>query len=358
MKVEFLIVGQGIAGSVISRCLEQENRSFVVLDHQESFSSSHAAAGIMNPITGKRMVKTWLADQIFPLAFSFYSEWGKSLGGNFVHQKEIFRIFQTLADQNDLLAKVGDESMQGYLTLAESGSQKIQGEIKAPYGGFEIQQGGYLQVRELLTAYADYLISLQKLRIEDFQPEVLSKQEKGTWKYKDIEADYVILAQGHQATENKLFNWLPFYVTKGELLKVKVDHLKSDYILSKGCFLLPDGENEFWLGASYEKLINKEFTEKAELQLRDKIEKMVDSGYTILDRRVGIRPTTRDRRPFLGVHPEKENLYIFNGLGTKGVTLAPYFAKELLNFILNKGGLTREASIERSYKYYSKELGI
>ncbi len=357
MKVEFLIVGQGIAGSVFSRCLEQEKRSFVVLDHQESFSSSHAAAGIMNPITGKRMVKTWLADQIFPLAFDFYAEWGKALGETFVHSKEIFRIFQTLADQNDLLAKVGDESMQGYLTLAEPGSKKIQGEIKAPHGGFEIQQGGYLQVKELLLAHAEYLKKTKNLRIEDFQPEILEKQN-GKWMYKDIEADHVILAQGHQATENNLFNWLPFYVTKGELLKVKVENLKSDYILSKGCFLLPDGENEFWLGASYEKLINKEFTEKAELQLKDKIEKMVDAKFSVLDKRVGIRPTTRDRRPFLGVHPEKENLYIFNGLGTKGVTLAPYFAKELLNFISNKGSLTREASIERSYKYYSRELGI
>ena len=60
-----------------------------------------------------------------------------------------------------------------------------------------------------------------------------------------------------------------------------------------------------------------------------------------------MRPTVIDRRPLIGEHAEHKNLYVLNGLGTRGVMIAPYVADQLFNYIENKQELAKEISIER-----------
>nr|MBX2815191.1 FAD-dependent oxidoreductase [Saprospiraceae bacterium] len=47
----------------------------------------------------------------------------------------------------------------------------------------------------------------------------------------------------------------------------------------------------------------------------------------------GVRPTTPDRRPFLGQSSDQPGLFILNGLGTKGLSLAPYLSKVLIQWM-------------------------
>ena len=64
----------------------------------------------------------------------------------------------------------------------------------------------------------------------------------------------------------------------------------------------------------------------------------------------GVRPSSNDRRPILGAHPQQKNIYIFNGLGAKGVMLAPYFAQQLGANITAGKAIDKEASVERYYR--------
>ncbi len=87
----------------------------------------------------------------------------------------------------------------------------------------------------------------------------------------------------------------------------------------------------------------------------EKLAQLINCNYTILDQQAGVRPSSSDRRPIIGLHPEYNNLFIFNGLGTKGVMLAPYFAKKFVNFYLQKETLPPEVNVGRFYSLYAGE---
>ena len=66
-----------------------------------------------------------------------------------------------------------------------------------------------------------------------------------------------------------------------------------------------------------------------------------------MDHEAGVRPTTGDRRPLLGVHKDNHRLAFFNGLGTRGVMIAPLMAKKLYQFLENDQALDKEIDISR-----------
>ena len=68
-----LIVGQGIAGTVLSYKLSQRNISHKVLDNNHQSAATHAAAGLINPITGRNYVKSWMIDDLLPEACLLYT---------------------------------------------------------------------------------------------------------------------------------------------------------------------------------------------------------------------------------------------------------------------------------------------
>ena len=80
MFAEFLIIGQGLSGTWLSYYLQKEKRSFLVIDNNKSVTASRVAAGIINPVTGRRIVKTWMIDELIPFVRNAYSELGKDLG--------------------------------------------------------------------------------------------------------------------------------------------------------------------------------------------------------------------------------------------------------------------------------------
>ena len=77
MQIDYLIIGQGISGTWLSYYLQKEQKSFIIIDNNFSNSPSRIAAGIINPVTGRRHVEVWLADEIITFANSAYTALGK-----------------------------------------------------------------------------------------------------------------------------------------------------------------------------------------------------------------------------------------------------------------------------------------
>jgi glycine/D-amino acid oxidase-like deaminating enzyme len=146
---------------------------------------------------------------------------------------------------------------------------------------------------------------------------------------------------------------LPLQQTKGEVLTVASDDLKRDEILNRKCFILPIENGDFKLGAtfSWDKTDTKP-TDEAREELLGQYKQLSTARLTILEQEGGIRPTVVDRRPLIGEHPEYEGLFIFNGMGTKGYMLAPYFSEHLLLHALYSEKLDDEVNIQRFYKKY------
>ena len=114
------------------------------------------------------------------------------------------------------------------------------------------------------------------------------------------------------------------------------------------------GNKRYKVGATYAwDDLSEEPTEAGASELHNKLKQLISCDYNLIKHEAGIRPSSIDRRPIIGAHPQHKNLFIFNGLGTKGVMLAPYFAKNFVNFYLEKESIHEEVNVKRFYKDYA-----
>ena len=173
------------------------------------------------------------------------------------------------------------------------------------------------------------------------------------------EAKAVIYCQGWRGVQNPQFDWLPLIPNKGELLLIECKELKEEAILQKGIFVQPLGSNLYKVGATYGR---NEYDENASNAGKEwiiqRLDKIIKKPYQIVDQIAGVRPTVLDRRPLIGQHPEFQNQYIFNGFGSKGLSLIPWCAQHFTSFLLDSvSSLNAELDISRFYSRYDQNLG-
>lgn len=332
MEVDFLLIGQGLAGTALSYRLMEAGKTFMVIDTPSVNLSSRIAAGLYNPITGKKMVKTWNADQLFPEIEPFYRNLEVLLGAKFLYPKKIYRPFLSIEEQNEWMGYSGDPIFEDYFEEIHTKSQFE--EVNDPFGGIMLKSSGYLDIPVLLDAYTAYLKEKGSYRDEFFDEEELQFLEGGIL-YKGIKAKGIVYCNGLGAMKSRFFSWLPFAPVKGEILDLD-QGFPSDAIINRGVFriTLPSGFHRVGSTYSWHDL-DLGPTEGGKKEILEKLHKLILlPEVEILRHRYGIRPATKDRRPILGKHPTQECVYIFNGFGAKGVSLVPYFSKEMLEMLI------------------------
>jgi glycine/D-amino acid oxidase-like deaminating enzyme len=348
MRYDYLIVGQGLAGSALAIQLLKRRRKFLLIDQPSENTSSVVAAGLYNPITGRNWVKTWMADKIFPYMQSYYREVEEMTHLKFLLDKTIYRPFSTLDEQNDWFGRSEDQIYSDFIhgVSAIPLDDKV---INNPIGGLEIKQGGNLliprylhAVRQLLKengCYKEEHFDFNEVKVDD------DKCVSGGHNFGRI-----IFCQGPQSADSELWKFLPFNLVKGEILTVNVK-MKLSKIYNKSSFILPIDDSTVRIGSTYDRSrLDNIPTEKAKMQLVGKMEGFFKPAFEVTDQKAGVRPATIDRKPFLGMHPNDKKLIIFNGLGAKGVTLGPFFANHLLNHLENDTNLLKEVEINRIIK--------
>ena len=104
-EIDYLIVGAGLAGSVLAHQLMLSGKKIAVLNDSQLASSSKVAGGLYNPITGKKFQKSWHAEQLFPYMEEFYRQIEQLIGSTFLHQLPIVVPINAVEDQNFLYGK-------------------------------------------------------------------------------------------------------------------------------------------------------------------------------------------------------------------------------------------------------------
>jgi glycine/D-amino acid oxidase-like deaminating enzyme len=344
-RVDYLIIGQGLAGTCLAICLLRAGKRILLVDEYKLNSSSKVAAGFLHPITGRRIVKTWMADQLFPFAVNYYRNIEAESGKIFFHPMKSLEMVTQTKQLNDWNERSADPNLKLYIQ-EESGSEvaiQLQHHLKR----YLVSGGGWLDIAGLL----DHFMTVWK------QNEVLKKlpseisdpsDYRSLTNSLDIEADRIIYCEGHSAAKNPLWSWLPFDPAKGELLTVEIPGLEEKHIIVNGIFIIPLGKSRFRVGSTYSwHSIDDIPTEKARLQLTEKLENTIRLPFSLVDQKAGIRPAVKGRRPLIGQHPEHKKCWIFNGLGSKGGTLAPWFAQHLSEHFLQGKDLLPEVDIAR-----------
>jgi len=348
-KVDYIIVGQGIAGTLIAWFLAQANKTFIILDDDHQRSSTKIAAGIINPITGRRFVKSWKIEELLPFAKQTYKAIEQATQLALFKEYEIVRFFQTNAEGNNWLGKTTYEGYEAYLST-KALTQDLTPYIKDT-GGYGIVNGAQVAVGTLIRFYQKYYTEKDQLRKENFEYKQLEIGQ-GQVNYKDIQAQKVIFCEGYSASHNPWMQQLPFESAKGEAFIVRIPNFKTAYIIKKTQFLVPLEEDIFWFGSNYEwDDLTDEPTEIGKAYLLERIEEILKVPYEVLEHVAAVRPVLKDRRPVMGLHPQHPEIGIFNGLGTKGTSIAPYWAAKYVQFLDGNGDIEAEVDFKRFFTH-------
>ncbi|RMF22060.1 MAG: FAD-binding oxidoreductase, partial [Bacteroidetes bacterium] len=317
MSVDFLIVGQGLAGSLLAWNLEKAGATVCLLDEGSPRAASRVAAGIVNPLTGRRLAKSWRIDELLPFAKTTYDELADLLRAPLFHSMPIVRAAATPKEANDWMGRAADPAYATYLK-APSQANRWEPVLRPAPLYVEIRGGGRVEMGRLVESLRDHW-QKEKCWMQGRMDFGKLHLEGGGIRYEELRAGAVVFCEGAVGRANPHFSWLPFAGVKGEVLLVRMAGFPESAIVKQGLFIVPLGGGVFWVGAGYEhQFEDAEPTAAERRRLEEQLRQIVKLPFEVVSHRAAVRPTTRDRRPFLGRHPVHPELVIFNGLGTKG----------------------------------------
>ena len=350
-SVDFIIVGQGIAGSVLSLKLIENGYSVKVIDDPSLSSSSKVAVGVWNPIVFKSLTKSWMIDELLPEMLKFFKRAEILFKKDLITERHIVKLFSE-QQEVDLWKQKAKGELKEYLDSNIYRESEYNG-VKIPLLGYsKVLRAGNLDLKLFLDEVRKFLEEKNALLQEKFNHTELKISE--TISYKDLTAKNIIFAEGYLIRNNPLFSYVPLKPSKGEVLTIRTEHLDTGIdVITKNAFLLQVKKDTYRLGATYNwEDLTEDKTEKALSELGAKMKKFSDADYSVLKHDVGVRPSVIDRRPVLGNHPSHKNVYVFNGLGTKCVMLAPYFAQKLIDSVKTGEMLPSEVNVSRFNHFF------
>lgn len=345
MQVDYLIIGQGISGSVLAYELLKAGKRVLVIDNHLPHESSRIAAGLFSPVTGRKMVKTWMFDEIFPEAFHYYPKLEKELNIKFFHPAPLHHVLSSVKEINDLSQHFAQRE---YASLADFDHLETIGQLlHNPLGTLQLKHSGWCEVNILLEAIRSLLSERKCLLTEEADVTAISRSPKG-WHYNHITCDAIIFCEGHRVRQNPFFTFLDMRAVKGEIITLHAPELKLTHIIKQQHWIIPVGNDTYKVGATFDfNRVNNQPTSEGKKQLTDVFEKFFNVPYTVMNHEAAIRPAMHDRRPVIGEHPTQKGLYLFNGMGAKGVSLVPYWSKRFLTHLFTGELIPKEVSVNR-----------
>lgn len=388
MQTSVLIVGQGLCGTWLSFWLQQLGIDCVVIDEARPNTSTRVASGVINPVTGRRMTRTWMADEVIPFAAQAYEELGRKISAKYevrstrenqgqgrgeeeclntndvlttnhqpstiqlIQRCDIIDFFNSPDRRKDFEEKAKQYAAE-YLQWPED-EAAMQQHFRYELGYGIIAPAYQVDLQTMLDGWRQYLLQHQQLLAQRFDASQLQLLPDGV-QYQDIRADKIVFADGIAAHAAGFFQLLPFALNKGEALILQIDGLPNNHIYKKGNSLTPWRGGYFWAGSTYNNhYTNDQPSEAFRQQMEAWLQSVLKHPFTVLDHVAAIRPATVERRPFAGWHPQHPQVGILNGTGTKGVTLAPYFAQQLAANIAQQTPLLPAVDVARFARVLSR----
>lgn len=351
MHFDCIIVGQGISGTWLSYFFRKAGLQVLVIDDAQKNAASRMAAGIINPVTGRRIVKTWMIDELLPLVWESYHTLGEELDIVAIEQKNIIDFFPT--PQMKLAFAERFENDKTYLAMPAD-ENKFLPQFRYDFGYGEIAPCYLVNLYGILNAWRKHLSSNNVLLEEKYEAKYVTLNQQSV-RYKEHSADKIIFCDGVASASSSFFQNLPFAPNKGEVIWIEAPDLPATHIFKKGMNIVPWSDGIFWVGSSYEwQFEHDQPTETFRQKTTSLLDHWLKVPYKIIRHEASVRPATIERRPFIGFHPLQPAVGIFNGMGTKGCSLAPFFAMQMAEHLKTGSAIHPEGDIRRFTRILSR----
>ncbi len=342
---EMIIVGQGICGTFLSYYLHKAGKKIVVYDAPRPDTASKVASGVINPVTGRRIVRTWMIEEVMPFAVDAYRALEQELNVQLIEQKNILDFHPTAQMQLAFEERLPQETQ--YLKKSDHPAQWQQ-YFNYPFGIGETNPCWLMDINTLLMEWRKQLKQHNQLIEETYN---IDNPPASTLNPPPL----TIFCDGVAGFNNPFFKSLPYTRMKGEALIVSIPHLPRTNMYKQGLNIVPWKGDLWWVGSSYEwnfetTAPTASFKQKTIAQLNS----FLKLPYTVIDHLASERPANMERRPFVGLHPLLPHIGILNGMGTKGCSLAPYFAHQLAAHLVNNEPINPLADVQRFTKILSR----
>ncbi|MFM7079143.1 MAG: NAD(P)/FAD-dependent oxidoreductase [Bacteroidota bacterium] len=344
--MRILVVGYGFAGASIAHFLRLLDADVSVINHSEYDlrSSTNVSAGLIVPLSGRRKAPVFCGAETIPYAWKHYSELQNKSSLNIISDYNVIELIHDFREYNDWYGKSSDNKSSEWFEIESNGINPF---IKSTgHGYIKYNNAGCISPLNLIKAYKQ--LNNQIKYIDENLDYQLIEISNDAVVYEMEKYDLVVFAEGHRCTTNPFWSYLPFMPVKGEIIDFYSTELDLNFIINGDLYVIPMGNGFYRAGATYSWDDIDEFPSNEGLaQLKDKLDKLICCNYEVVKHLAAIRPAIKDRRPVIGQHPEFENIWIFNGLGTKGALYSPYFGKQLAEAIVQGKPLDKEVDVSR-----------
>lgn len=340
-------MGGGLAGSFLAAECLMKGFEVTLVDEPRPDSPSRIAAGLFNVVTGREANLTWKAEELLGCLQAFFKQPAFVSLNKYYHPVSIYRPYKDIAERNNWLFK--SHSLECQHLVNHCPDARFPDQFHNDLGGLEIRPCGWVEVVPLLREMKKLMLKMGKFKLveekfdyTDLDPEKLEVEGLGKF-------DAVVFAEGPSVKNNPWFSWLDVRLLKGQVLDIEVQDFPADFVLLRKVLFVDRGAGRYIVGATYEKNFSDlKPTQEGIHSLTEYIRKAIKIPFEVLGARAGVRPTSPNRRPILGQHPDFQGLFILNGMGSKGVLQAPWCAR-LMGKILQEPDLIlpKELGLDR-----------
>jgi len=345
---DYLILGQGLAGSLLAWHLIDAGKRVLVVDDGLRSSSSKVAAGLINPLAGMRFNCAPRTAEWLNSAHAFYNQLGEACGRHYFHAIDMQRLFRSPQQRRFFERQLERPNSLPYLG-DELTVEDFDPGVDAPHGGFAQTQTGYLEMPLILADLRKWLEEHHAYR-QQAVDYVAIQPGKDSVVIGELQASHLVFCEGYRLQANPWFNVLPLQPDKGEFLQLNSERKLCQHIINGAHMLIPLAGGGYRFGSTHEHhQIDDQPSEAARSRLANGLENLLKDtqDIEISGQTAGVRPATSDRQPFIGVHPIESRLWVFNGFGARGALSIPWYAERFSAHLLEGAPIPEEADIQR-----------
>ena len=350
MDCDYLIVGQGLAGAVLGWQLHFHGRKVIFIDRGEDITASKIAAGLINPITGRRASLTWRWAEFHPAATAFYQQVESTVDGTFLRQNSLVRFIRDAAELDRWTKTLTNDHARACLSDPQPVPLVNDSLVDPGIDGIELETAYTLDIPGFLTASRAFF---------DTRSEEIDVATQVMPRSNAVEVDSdrgqilcrkMLFCQGADARRmNPYFDWVPFNCAKGEILTIRCEALAGEQRVLNGPGWIapaPGSPDLFRAGSTYtHRDLTPIPTREGRQAIEEKLGTLLRVDFEVVDHRAAIRPIIRHSRALAGLHPTHSSLGFFNGLGSKGSLNAPALAAKLVAHLEQRQPLDNEIDL-------------